>query len=56
MAYAPYEDPEIAIVTFLYDGGEGSAAALPVTQKILQAYFTEINPRQEVIDALQGTE
>lgn len=56
VAYAPYENPEIAIVTFVYDGGEGSAAALPVAQRILQTYFTEISPRQEVIDALQGTE
>ena len=46
-AYGPYEDPEIAIVTFIYDGGEGSAAAVPVTQKILQAYFTEIAPRPQ---------
>ncbi len=44
-AFAPYDNPEIAIVTFIYDGGEGSAAAVPVTQKILQAYFTEIAPR-----------
>ncbi|MEZ4555205.1 MAG: hypothetical protein R2854_01905 [Caldilineaceae bacterium] len=36
VAYAPYENPEIAIVTFVYDGGEGSAVALPVTQRILQ--------------------
>ncbi|MEZ4716773.1 MAG: hypothetical protein R2851_11900 [Caldilineaceae bacterium] len=28
--------------------------ALPVTQRILQAYFTEISPRQEVIDAVQA--
>ncbi|MCB9138626.1 MAG: penicillin-binding protein 2 [Caldilineaceae bacterium] len=44
VAYAPYENPEIAVVTFVYDGGEGSEVAAPVTQKILQAYFTEINP------------
>jgi hypothetical protein len=29
---------------FLYNGGEGSAAAAPVAQKILQAYFSEIAP------------
>ncbi len=46
VAYAPYENPEIAVVTFIYDGGEGSEAAVPVTQKILEAYFTEINPLQ----------
>jgi penicillin-binding protein 2 len=44
-AYAPYENPEIAVVVFLYNGGEGSGAAAPVAQKILQAYFTDIAPR-----------
>ncbi|MFN3980566.1 MAG: sigma 54-interacting transcriptional regulator, partial [Caldilinea sp.] len=46
-AFAPYDNPEIAIVTFIYDGGEGSAVAAPVTQKILEAYFTEISPRPQ---------
>jgi penicillin-binding protein 2 len=46
VAYAPYENPEIAIVTFVYNGGEGSAVALPVTKTILEAYFNEIRPRQ----------
>ncbi len=44
-AFAPYNNPEIAIVVFLYDGGEGSLTAGPVAQKILQGYFTEIAPR-----------
>ena len=43
-AYAPYEAPEIAIVTFVYDGGEGSEAAVPVAQKVLETYFAEISP------------
>jgi penicillin-binding protein 2 len=38
-AFAPYEDPEIAIVVFIYNGGEGSTAALPVAQEILRGYF-----------------
>ena len=46
-AFGPYDNPEIAIVTFIYNGGEGSAAAVPVTQKILQAYFTEISPQPQ---------
>lgn len=45
VAFAPYEDPEIAVVTFVYDGGEGSGTALPVTRNIFQTYFTDINPR-----------
>ena len=47
VGYAPYENPEIAVVTFVYDGGEGSEAAVPVTQKTLETYFREISPRQE---------
>jgi penicillin-binding protein 2 len=54
-AFAPYENPEIAVVVFLYNGGEGSAAAAPVAQKIMQTYFSEIAPRppQEQVAAQQ---
>jgi len=45
VAYAPYEDPEIAVVVFLYDGGEGSESAVPVARTILEYYFSEISPR-----------
>jgi penicillin-binding protein 2 len=38
-AYAPVEDPEIAVLVFIYNGGEGSERAAPVAQKILQYYF-----------------
>jgi len=40
-AFAPYENPEIAVVAFVYDGGEGSEAALPVVRMTLDAYFKE---------------
>lgn len=39
IGYAPYDAPEIAVVTFVYDGGEGSEAALPVTRRIIEAYL-----------------
>jgi penicillin-binding protein 2 len=38
-AYAPYEDPEIAVVAFVYNGGEGSAVAVPIVYQFLEAYF-----------------
>jgi len=38
-AFAPYEDPEIALVVFVKGGGEGSATAVPVAKDILRAYF-----------------
>ena len=39
VAYAPYENPEIAVVSFMYNGGEGASVAGPVVRKIIQAYF-----------------
>lgn len=39
MAYAPYEDPEVAVIVFLEGGGEGSATAAPVAAQILRYYF-----------------
>ena len=39
VGYAPYEDPEIAVVAFIYNGEEGSKVAGPVVTEIIQAYF-----------------
>ena len=38
-AFAPYDDPEIAVVTFVYNGGEGAVGAMPVVAEILNYYF-----------------
>jgi penicillin-binding protein 2 len=38
-AYAPYTDPEILVVAFVYNGGEGAAVAGPVVRKVLDAYY-----------------
>ena len=38
-AYAPYRSPEIAVTVFVYRGGEGSTAAIPIAQETLNAYF-----------------
>ncbi len=40
-AYGPMEDPQIAVVVFIYNGGEGSAAALPVAHNILKYWFEQ---------------
>ncbi len=37
--YAPYEDPEVSVIVFIYHGGEGSHMAAPVAGNILRAYF-----------------
>lgn len=44
-AYAPYENPEIVIVGFVYNGIEGSRWALPVVVDTMAAYFRLQNER-----------
>jgi penicillin-binding protein 2 len=39
-AFAPYEQPEIAVVVFLYNGGQGSESAGPIAAEVLKAYFS----------------
>jgi len=39
VAYAPAQNPEIAVVTFIYGGGEGSLVAAPVVNDVLRYYF-----------------
>lgn len=38
-AFAPVEQAEIALVVFVYNGGEGSEIAVPIAQDILEWYF-----------------
>jgi penicillin-binding protein 2 len=39
VAYAPYDEPEIAVLAFVYNGGEGASVAGPIVRRVLQAYF-----------------
>ncbi len=39
LAYAPFDDPEIAIMAFAYNGGEGSSVAGPMVFRMMEAYF-----------------
>jgi len=39
LAYAPFDDPEIAILAFAYNGGEGGVVAAPIVARVMQAYF-----------------
>ncbi len=60
-AYAPYEDPEIVVTVFVYNGGEGSATAVPIAREILRTYF-DLKTRDaaadshSVLEQLQGLE
>jgi penicillin-binding protein 2 len=50
VAYAPYEDPEIVILAFCYNGGEGGVVAAPIVKKVMDAYF-----ELKSIDIANGT-
>jgi len=39
VAFAPYDDPQIAVAVFIFNGGEGSAWATPVACHVIAAYF-----------------
>jgi len=39
LAYAPYDNPEIAVVAFAYNGGEGASVAGPIVRRTIEAYF-----------------
>jgi len=50
VGFAPWENPEIAVVAFVYNGGEGAITSGPVVRQILEAYFT-----LKAIDAARET-
>jgi len=39
-AYAPFEDPQIAIVVLVEHGGFGGAAAAPIAKKVIEKYLS----------------
>ena len=39
LAYAPFDDPEIIVMAFAYNGGEGASVAGPMVQRVMDAYF-----------------
>ncbi len=47
--YAPYDNPEIVVVAFVYNGQEGATVAAPIVHKVLDAYF-----ELKAIDAAAG--
>lgn len=39
VGYAPWDDAEIAVVTFVYNGTEGATLSAPVVRRVIDAYF-----------------
>ncbi len=40
VGYGPSDDPEIAVIAFVYNGSEGSSVAAPIVREVLEAYFS----------------
>jgi len=49
LSYAPFDDPEIIIIAFAYNGGEGGSVAAPIVARLMQVYF-----ELKSIDLAQG--
>ena len=55
VGYAPYDDPEIVVAAFIFNGGEGSAWAAPAVRDVMLAYF-EVGPYAPLAEpAAQGS-
>jgi penicillin-binding protein 2 len=50
-AFAPYENPQIALLVFVSGGHEGAKVAVPIAAQILRAYFDLPTPPGEDIVA-----
>ena len=47
--HAPWDDAEIAVVAFVYNGREGATLSSPVVRRVIDAYF-----ELKAIDAANG--
>lgn len=52
IAYAPYDDPEIAIAVLMQNAGYGSITAAPVTAMMMEQYFYGEIRRQWIYDRM----
>jgi penicillin-binding protein 2 len=52
VGYAPFDDPEIVVLAFVYNGTEGAAVAAPIVGKVMQAYFAlnSIDTSEEILE------
>jgi len=42
ISFAPFDDPQIALVVFLENGGEGSSTASPIAKEILKYWYENV--------------
>ena len=50
VAFAPIDDPKIALAVIVENGGGGSSTAAPIARKIMDAYLLGIDPEPAEID------
>jgi len=55
VAYAPFEDPKIAVVVLVEHGGFGAAAAAPIAKKVIEKYLN-VNPSPALKEAEKPSE
>jgi penicillin-binding protein 2 len=55
VAYAPVQNPQIAISVYVWHGGQGSGVAAPITQRILNEYFNVGVPADRLSPLLKST-
>jgi penicillin-binding protein 2 len=51
VGYAPFDDPEIAVVAYVYNGDEGSSVAGPIIRRTMEAYFELKNIDSSTLEA-----
>jgi len=49
IAFAPYDNPEIAVLVFMYNAGEGGRVCAPTVKSVMNAYFA-----LKAVDTAQG--
>lgn len=55
IAFAPYENPEIAVAVVVEDGGGGGSTAGPVAGAVIKAYLEDSLRRQRKMAATEGS-
>lgn len=56
VAYAPFDDPQVAVAVVVDHGGSGSSGAAPVAQKVLEAWRDLYLPEVAEAGAVKGIE
>ncbi len=54
VAYAPADDPQLALAIYFWNGGQGSGVAAPVAQRIINAYFNLGVPPEKLTPIQSG--